>query len=86
LRAPLTLDYYSKFDRNNRREEFLNLFRTLRPRFDDEDGTMEEAAFRILVDRKGSKTFTLKEVDDNLDFLYQEGKLMKSDGILYIID
>lgn len=71
---------------NNRREEFLDLFRTLRPRFDDDDGTMEEAAFRILVDRRASKPFTLKEVDDNLDFLYQEGKLMKSDGILYIID
>jgi hypothetical protein len=62
------------------------LFRTLRPRFDDEDGTMEEAAFRMLVDRNASKTFALKEVDDNLEFLYQEGKLMKSDGILYIID
>lgn len=47
---------------------------------------MEEAAFRILVDRRATKTFSLKELDDNLDFLVREGKLMKSDGILYIID
>jgi len=72
--------------RNDRRQEFLDLFRTLRRKFDDEDGTMEETAFRALMDQRASKAFTMKEMDDNLEQLYQDGKLMKSDGILYIID
>ena len=62
------------------------MFLTCRPQFDDEDGTMEEAAFRSLVEKKAKSPFSVKEVDDHLEFLYEEGKLMKSDGILYIID
>ena len=73
-------------ERNKRREEFLDVFRTVRPRFDYEDGVMEEAAFRILFDRKCSKNFSLHEFDDNLEFLEQQGKLMRSDGMIYIID
>lgn len=47
---------------------------------------MDETAFRALIDQRAAKPFSLKELDDNLEYLYQEGKLMKSDGILYIID
>jgi len=71
---------------DNRREEFLNLFHTYRRIFDDEDGTMEESAFRTLISQKAVKPFTEAELNANLEFLYQDGKLMKSDGVLYIVD
>jgi len=46
---------------------------------------MEELAFRALIGQKADKPFTPQELDDNLDYLYKEGKLMKSEGILYVI-
>ena len=47
---------------------------------------MEEKTFRTLIAQKAVKPFSPAELDDNLEYLYQEAKLMKSDGILYVID
>lgn len=47
---------------------------------------MEESAFRTLISQKAVKPFSAKELDDNLEHLYQQGKLMQSEGVLYMID
>jgi hypothetical protein len=47
---------------------------------------MDEAAFRTLIVQKAVTPFSAKELDENLECLFQEGKLMRSDGVLYIID
>ena len=70
----------------SRREEFLNLFGSLRQTFYDQDGAMEEKVFRCLIAYKADKQFSPAELDDNLEYLYQQGKLMESDGVLYVID
>ncbi len=69
-----------------RREDFLNLFRTLRRKFDEEDGMMEETQFLASVIDHAEKPFTEAEIKSHLEYLCKEGKLMKSDGMLYIID
>jgi hypothetical protein len=80
------IDVFKLHSSGPRREEFLNLFRTFRRVFDDEDGAMEESAFRTLIGQKAVRPFSAEELDDNLAYLYSEGKLMKSDGVLYVID
>jgi len=47
---------------------------------------MEGTAFRTLIGQKAVKPFSPAELDDNLEYLYQQGKLMESDGVLYVID
>ncbi len=70
----------------DRREDFLDLFRTLRPKFDEEDGMMEETQFLASVIDHAEKPFTRAEIDIHMEYLYKEGKVMKSDGMLYVID
>lgn len=74
--------YYRRY------EQFLSVFRTLRRKIDD--GTIEETEFRKLVvnqQQDPSKLpFSAEEVDSHVEKLCQEGKVMKSDGALYLID
>lgn len=69
---------------SRRREEFLSIFRAIRQKFDDEDGTMQASTFRALVAKKNTgKPFEPKEIDDHLQYLCDKGQLMQSDGVLY---
>jgi len=70
----------------DRREEFLNVFQSLRRKFDEDDGMMDESEFIATMTNRAEKAFTKAEIDKHLEYLYQEGRLMKSDGVLYIID
>lgn len=76
----------STFSYRNRHEEFLSIFRELRRRFDDDDGAIDEDTFRTMVTQKAKEPFTPHEIDTHLDALCEQGKVMKSDGVLYIID
>lgn len=70
---------------NSRYEDFLSIFRTLRRKIDD--GTINEAEFRTLVNKQAAtKPFSVDEVNTHIEALCEEGKVMKSDGNLYIID
>jgi hypothetical protein len=51
-----------------------------------DDGTIEETEFRKLVNQQASKSFSVDEVDAHVEKLCEEGKVMKSDGTIYIID
>jgi hypothetical protein len=68
----------------SRNEQFLSIFRSLRLKIDD--GTIEETEFRKLVNQQASKSFSVDEVDAHVEKLCEEGKIMKSDGTIYIID
>lgn len=69
-----------------KRNQFLSIFRALRPKFDDEDGTMDETTFRKAMIAKSDNGFTEADVNEHLQYLCNNGKLMQSDGMLYIID
>jgi len=64
-------------------EDFLAVFQKLLPKFDE--NTIPEDHFHSLV-AKTSKSFDTDEINQHLDKLCNEGKLMKSDGVLYFID
>jgi hypothetical protein len=54
-----------------------------------DDGTIEETEFRKLVNEQTTSSkqpFSKDEVDAHIEALCEEGKMMKSDGTLYIID
>jgi hypothetical protein len=54
-----------------------------------DDGTIEETEFRKLVNEQTTNSkqpFSIDEVDAHIEALCEEGKMMKSDGTLYIID
>ena len=71
---------------NRKREQFLSIFRTLRPKFDEDDGAMDENMFRDFMIAQSKNTFTKAEVDEHLRFLCDDGRLMQADGMLYTID
>jgi hypothetical protein len=80
----LYLNPCSSLDKR-RYEDFLSIFRTLRRKIDD--GTINEAEFRTLVNQQAAtKPFSVDEVNTHIEALCEEGKVMKSDGNLYIID
>ena len=64
----------------------MTFFQSLRRKFDEDDGMMEESEFIANMANRAEKAFTKAEIDAHLEHLYQEGRLMKSDGVLYIID
>ena len=64
----------------------MNVFQSLRRKFDEDDGMMDESKFIASVTNRAEKAFAKAEIDTHLEYLYQEGRLMKSDGVLYIID
>ena len=47
---------------------------------------MNESDFMTIMTNRAEKAFTNAEIDSHLKYLCQEGRLMKSDGVLYIID
>jgi hypothetical protein len=69
---------YSRYD------EFLTTLRTLWIRVDDEE--VSEDQFKRLFHELTLNSFAPSEVDDHIQSLCNEGKLMKSDGMLYKID
>lgn len=70
----------------DRREEFLNVFQSLRRKFEEDDGMMDESEFMANISNRAENAFTKAEIHTHLEHLYQAGRLMKSDGVLYIID
>ena len=83
----------TKEEQLQRYKAFLSIFQMLRMKA--EDGTIEESHFRKLVNvecskpsssSRLSKPFSDDELDQHLEKLYEDGKVMRSSGTLYIID
>ncbi|KAG7346418.1 hypothetical protein IV203_005486 [Nitzschia inconspicua] len=69
---------------DSRYDEFLSTLRTVWMRVEDEE--VNEERFKSLFHQLTSNTFTPGELDGHIESLCKEGKLMKSDGMLYKID
>lgn len=55
----------------------------------DDDGAIEENRFMELVNEASPKEmepFSKDEINRHLEALSEQGKVMKSDGVIYIID
>lgn len=53
-------------------------------RIDDEE--VNEDRFKAIFQQQTGNSFAPSELDDHIQSLCNEGKLMKSDGVLYKID
>jgi hypothetical protein len=74
--------------RNRRFEEFLSVFRGLRMKIDD-DGAIEEEKFLAMVNElspKEIRPFSEDEIQCHIKALSDQGKIMKSDGIIYMVE
>eukprot|EP00934_Nitzschia_sp_Nitz4_P007737 Nitzschia sp. Nitz4//scaffold1_size375055//269907//271215//NITZ4_000306-RA/size375055-augustus-gene-0.723-mRNA-1//-1//CDS//3329541135//7727//frame0 len=69
-----------------RHDEFLSIFRSLRRKFEDEDGALDVSTFQSLVNKQATIPFSPNATRRHLTPLIEEGRLMKSEGVLYIID
>jgi hypothetical protein len=71
-------------------DQFLSIFRVIRLRIDD--GTIDETEFEKLVNAQAetsastTKPYSKEEVEAHLETLSGQGKVMKSEGTIYIID
>jgi hypothetical protein len=73
---------------NRRFEQFLSVFRGLRMKIDD-DGAIEEKKFLAMVNEfspKEIRPFSEDEVECHIKTLSDQGKIMKSDGIIYMVE
>ena len=55
----------------------------------DDDGTIEEEKFLAMVNElspKEMRPFSEDEVDCHIKTLIDQGKIMKSDGIIYMVE
>ena len=55
----------------------------------EDDGAIDETRFLSLVNEvspKDANPFSKDEVDRHIEILGEQGKVMKSDGIIYMID
>jgi len=68
----------------SRHDEFLSTCRTVWMRVDDEE--VSEDKFLKLFNELTSNSFAEQELEWHIQSLCDEGKLMKSDGMLYKID
>jgi hypothetical protein len=62
----------------------LSTIRGVWSKVDDEE--VSEEMFRQLFNELTSDSFAKEELDEHIQSLCNEGKLMKSDGMLYKID
>lgn len=75
---------------SRRFEQFLSIFQVIRLRIDD--GVIEEIEFEKLVNAQAeasadiTKSYSKQELDSHLETLSGQGKVMKSEGTIYIID
>jgi len=51
-----------------------------------DEGLVEELEFRELVNQRATQKFSADEIDIHVQKLCDDGKVMKSDGTIYIID
>jgi hypothetical protein len=85
-----SLYIFLSFVFSRRFEQFLSIFRAIRQRIDD--GTIEETEFEKLVNAQAetsastTKPYSKEEVEAHLETLSGQGKVMKSEGTIYIID
>ena len=63
--------------------QFMTIFNRIRLRMDD--GTIEEDDFVKQVNAEAVKPYEKSEIDAFIDRLSEQGKVMKSDGNIYII-
>lgn len=63
--------------------QFMTIFNRIRLRMDD--GTIEEDDFVKQVNTEAVRPYDKNEIDSFLDRLSEQGKVMKSDGNIYII-
>mmetsp|Transcript_6184 Transcript_6184/g.16820 ORF Transcript_6184/g.16820 Transcript_6184/m.16820 type:complete len:125 (+) Transcript_6184:112-486(+) len=70
---------------NRRYEQFLAIFQSLREsRFEDE--MMEETDFKTATNEvTKTTTFTDGEIDEHLKRLVSEGKIVQSDGCIFLV-
>eukprot|EP00526_Cylindrotheca_closterium_P012000 CAMPEP_0113649256 /NCGR_PEP_ID=MMETSP0017_2-20120614/26168_1 /TAXON_ID=2856 /ORGANISM="Cylindrotheca closterium" /LENGTH=471 /DNA_ID=CAMNT_0000561609 /DNA_START=364 /DNA_END=1779 /DNA_ORIENTATION=+ /assembly_acc=CAM_ASM_000147 len=63
--------------------QFMTIFNRIRLRMDD--GTIEEEDFLKQVNAEAIRAYNKNEIDTFIDKLSEQGKVMKSDGNIYII-
>lgn len=61
----------------------MTIFNRIRLRMDD--GTIEEEDFLKQVNAEAIRAYDKNEIDTFIDKLSEQGKVMKSDGNIYII-
>jgi hypothetical protein len=85
--TPFLVNESLPFCHDSRYNEFLSIFQTLRLQIDgDEDGQISEDQFKQRFQSMTDKSpFDIDELDGHITSLCNEGKIMKSDGVLYLI-